>query len=646
MAGDDGPVRAVQAAERLDRGIERGDVRRLRWALRAFDLRLANLFIVGRPVRLTRQSQAARERYLASWAGSRFALRRAAFGAFKRILCLLAYATPTSADGTARNPRLDAIGYRPALEPVTATPTAIERVPIGPAQEGIAARFPVDLEADVVVVGSGAGGGVVARDLAAAGRSVLVIEAGPLVKEPDMPTDELAALDRLFLQGGLAATSDGSILLLAGASVGGGTTVNWATCLPPSAATREEWAQRHGVEGFDGPDVEADLEVLTGDLGLVPPPNVPPKDAVLLRGARALGLEAEETRRNAVDCGDCGSCPFGCRRGSKRSTSRVHLAEAVAHGARILPDTTVDRVTISAARVTGVEATAVASDGSTRRVRVVARQVVVAAGALRTPGILDRSAVGHPALGRFLRIHPTAAILARYPERIEMWRGTMQAARSLAFQPDFVVESVPGHPGLIALAAPWQSAQSHADDMRALAGAAPLIAISRDADWGRVTPLLSGRSRVDYRLSRGDVAHLRRGLVEMARIARAAGAEQVQAIGQPGARWRAADGHRAFEAYLATLGSFDFAPFRGSVFSAHQMGTARMGSLAGVSVCDGDGRVRWSVAGLSANQAIWGLYVADSSLFVTAIGVNPMLTVMLLARRVARTVLAEATAAG
>ena len=108
------------------------------------------------------------------------------------------------------------------------------------------------LHADVVVVGSGAGGGVVAAETARAGRSVIVVEAGPFIPEPEMPTDELAAFDRMYLDHGMTATWDGAVSILAGAVVGGGTTVNWMTSIPAQPSVRGEWTADHGIDGADG----------------------------------------------------------------------------------------------------------------------------------------------------------------------------------------------------------------------------------------------------------------------------------------------------------------------------------------------------------------------------------------------------------
>ena len=635
-----GATRRADLAARAIDELDPTQARQLRLVLGLLEAPLVNLLMTGRPRAFHELDGRARERYLLAWATSRLALRRSAFQAFKKLLSFLAYADPEEG---APNPLWPAMGYRRPIEPVTPAPTPVQAVDLS-----LAVRpdgSPIVLEADVAVVGSGAGGGVIAAECARAGRSVIVLEAGPLVTEPDMPTDELSAYDRLYLDHGLTSTWDGAVSILAASVVGGGTTVNWMTCIPVQEAIRREWATDHGLDGIDGPELDTDLAVVERELGVQGPPAVPPKDAAILRGAAVLGWEAAETRRNGVGCGDCGSCAFGCRRGAKQGGLRVHLAEAWRHRARIVPGARVERAILEGDRAAGVEA--VLGDG--RRLVVRARQVVVSAGALRTPGILERSGVGHPGLGRNLRLHPVAVVGARFRDPVEMWCGTTQAVRSLEFlEPPapagsgFVIESAPGHPGLIALAFPWESTDQFAELMGRVGHFAPLIAIARDLGSGRVRASRSGGARIDYRVGLGDAATLRRGLVAMAQLGRAAGAVELVALGTPAAWFRtpASDGagvDPAFEAYLGRLGTFDFGPNRGLVFSAHQMGTARMGADPRDHPTDERGRVRATVRG----RPIGGLYVADTSLFPTAIGVNPMVTAMLLARRVSRTVLAE-----
>jgi choline dehydrogenase-like flavoprotein len=235
------------------------------------------------------------------------------------------------------------------------------------------------------------------------------------------------------------------------------------------------------------------------------------------------------------------------------------------------------------------------------------------------------------------------------PSPIDMWRGPLQAARSMQFAADergrrgYVIESAPGHPGLLALALPWDGIDEHASTMRVSRSILPLLAITRDGGEGRVTRTRTGRIRVDYALDKVGVATIRHATVRLARLARAAGAGEIVVCATPGRRFepitvsQAAD-DAAFERFIDDLERLDVGPNRASLFSAHQMGTLRMGAGRRDHVCDPAGRVR---AGGPRYRIVGGLYVADASLFPTGIGVNPMLTVMALARRVARTVLTE-----
>jgi choline dehydrogenase-like flavoprotein len=207
----------------------------------------------------------------------------------------------------------------------------------------------------------------------------------------------------------------------------------------------------------------------------------------------------------------------------------------------------------------------------------------------------------------------------------------------------YVIESAPGHPGLMALALPWDGIDDHAATMRGVRNILPLVAVTRDGGKGRVTRTRAGHVRIDYELDRIGLATLRHATVRLTRLARAAGAGEILVCATPGIRFTpitvspAAD-DAAFERFVDRLERMDFAPNRGSLFSAHQMGTLRMGAQRANHVCDPAGRVR---ASRRRNRVIAGLYVADASLFPTGLGVSPMLTVMALARRVARTVVAE-----
>jgi choline dehydrogenase-like flavoprotein len=643
--------RARLTTEALERAADPEQVLQFHRLLGLMESRFANLFLGGGPARFTSMSPAARERYLLGWSRSRFASRRTAFATLRKLMTFLAYADP-GADASG-NPRHAVIGYEPEHPPVTADPTAIRpfRLPfdVGSADE------PMTLEADVVIVGSGAGGGVVAAELAEAGRSVVVLEAGPFVDETTMPRNELDAFSRLYLNYGLLATWDGAVTMLAGSGVGGGTLVNWMTSMEAPADVRDEWRRDHGLTDLeDGGIWSDDVAILERELSVRPVRQHPPKDQVILVGAERLGWEAAPARRNAAQaCDDCGSCPFGCRRASKQSGIRVHLARAAAAGARIVPQVRVTKVLIERGRAVGVQGRALVPgsdpEPTVRPLIVRARQVVLAAGALRTPALLQASGVKHRAIGYHLRVHPVPVVAGRMTMPVDMWHGPMQGARSLQFRsPErgrnaYAIESAPGHVGLLALALPWEGIDAHAASMREARHLAPLVAVTRDGGTGRVTLTKAGRVRVDYWLDHVGIATLRHAAVRMARLARAAGAGEIVVAATPGIRFlpvrsSAETDAAAYARFEDRVARMDFRPNRGSVFSAHQMGTVRMGASPRDHPCDPNGRVR---ARGRRDRFVGGLYVADSSLFPTALGINPMLTVMALARRVARSVLAE-----
>src|SRR6266540_7523832 len=202
--------------------------------LDAIESPLLNLALTGRAVRFTTLSQPEREAYLKRWAASPLPLKRRAFQVMKRLVLLYAY-------GQDGSPYAALMGYaQPALDRV-ADPVPL-RVRRGAAGETI--------DADVCVIGSGAGGGVVAAMLAAAGKRVVVVERAALRTESDFDGRELAGYASLFVDRGIAATSDRAISLLAGSAVGGGTVVNWNTSLRLPAAVRDDW-RAAGVDDLE-----------------------------------------------------------------------------------------------------------------------------------------------------------------------------------------------------------------------------------------------------------------------------------------------------------------------------------------------------------------------------------------------------------
>jgi choline dehydrogenase-like flavoprotein len=547
---------------------------------------------------------------------------RSGFQALKRLATFLFYALTKE---NQPNPSWSALSYdppppSPGRAPLTVTPIVAD----------------TRIAADVCIVGAGAGGGVVAALLAAAGRRVVVLEAGPPDQSPDFDQRELAGMQRLYLDQGTTATRDLSVAILAGSALGGGTAVNWQTSLRTPDFIREEWAARSGMaELIDTPFSRA-LDTVCDRLGVGTGESVwNANNSALKRGSDALGYAWNVIPRNARGCDlrQCGFCVFGCRVGGKQSTAVTFLADAQRDGdTTIIASCRATRARLENGRVTGVDALVRDhSAGVEHRVRVDADTVVVAAGALETTALLLRSGVEHRQLGRNLHLHPTTAVGGQYSEPVRGWIGAPQTVLTEEFARvrgnyGFRLETPPIHPGLLALAQPWTDAREHRAHMQQLPNVAAFIVLTRDRQTGRVRIDRDGRTMVDYSVGRMERLLLQRGIAVASRIHWAAGAREIHTLHAIGPSLRRPLTGRAadIEAFCQTMETLPVHANHAALFSAHQMGTARMGSDSKHDVCDPAGKV----------YGTDGLYVADGSLFPASSGVNPMITIMALAHMV------------
>ena len=243
-------------------------------------------------------SPAERERLLLRWAHSPLALQRSAFQAFRKLLSFLAYAAP-GPDGEAANPLLAAIGYAP--DDGAGDPGPDDRPPargrsLVRAMPRCSSRPTSSSSAPAPAAGSSP------PSSRSAGRSVLVLEAGPFVDEATMPRTRSRPSPGSTSTTACSRRGTRRSALLAGSAVGGGTLVNWMTCIDIPPAVRAEWAAEHGLDGLDGAEWDADRAAIEAELGVAASEDAPPKDAAILRGAAALGWEAAPTRRNATGC--------------------------------------------------------------------------------------------------------------------------------------------------------------------------------------------------------------------------------------------------------------------------------------------------------------------------------------------------------
>jgi choline dehydrogenase-like flavoprotein len=464
-----------------------------------------------------------------------------------------------------------------------------------------------ELSADAVVVGTGAGGAAVAAELAGGGLDVVVLEEGERHDHRTFTARPRDMTPRLYRDAGqLATVGTPPIVLPLGRAVGGTTLINSGTCFRTPADVLERWAREDGIAPL-GDDVFDHVEDVLGVAEV--PPQLAGRNALLVkRGAEALGLSGGFLRRNAPGCRGSGVCAFGCPTGAKQHAAASWLPRAEAAGARVLTGVKVRRVLVRGGRAQGVEA---------RGLTVRAPIVVVACGALLSPGLLRRSGVRAPALGRHLTIHAAGAARARFDEPIDPWDGVPQSYYVDALAGDgIMLEGIAGPPDQAALATPGTGAL-HRERMLAARSTASFGVMVADSATGTVREL-GGRLLVRYDLHPDDAERLRRGFALLADIWWEVGAREilVPLAGVPALR-------RGDSGPLARA---RVRPRDVKAMAFHPLGTARAGADPARSVVDPELQV----------HDVGGLYVADGSAVPSSPQVNPQVTIMAFAVRLGR----------
>jgi long-chain-alcohol oxidase len=617
------PIRvAASMEETFARLPSEADRRRLRMIVGMLGRRSGTFLLTGRPIPFHRWPREQRVAVMSSWSTSRLTFRRQLFQVFKR-LSLLAFLGDTEDDGT--NPVWPEIGYPGPVSAPPQTPKSIRTTTL----DG-----DTTLTCDAVVIGSGAGGGVVAGELTAAGKDVIVLEEGGYYNEADFNQLELAMMRKLYYQGGFAATADAAIALIAGGCLGGGTVVNYTTSFRSPDWLRQEWADQYGLTAFATDEYAASMDAVYERLGVnVSHSRVSARERVLERGMRQLGWHAGYMPRNVQGCTQdarCGFCGYGCQIGAKQSTLKTYLLDAYRRRARMIVNCTVDRVLIEDGRAVGVRATVRQPEMPAFTLIVRSRAVVAAAGAIGTPALLQRSAVPSKAVGKGLRLHPSTAVSGIFDEVLRPWEGTLQAVYSDEFA-DLdgqhfgpKIESAPLHPALLALVTPWRKPEQYIRLMRSLPNLSLTGILLRDSGAGQVITK-DGTARVEYRLSRPDLAHMRKGIEAGVRILEAAGAKEIFTSQAAYVAYR--PGQRGgVEAFMNEVDRHGYGPGQMGYVSFHQMGSCRMGTDPATSVIGPEHEA----------HAVKRLFVADGSAFPSASGVNPMITIMAMAHRASR----------
>ncbi|KAH7401269.1 hypothetical protein BKA66DRAFT_564925 [Pyrenochaeta sp. MPI-SDFR-AT-0127] len=514
---------------------------------------------------------------------------------------------------------------------------------------------PEVIDTDVVIVGSGCGGGVTAKNLAEAGHRVLVVEKAYHWTPDHFPMSEANGWNHLFMNGAFISSDDTSVSVVAGQSWGGGGTVNWSASLQTQGYVRREWAAK-GLPFFTSAQFQESLDRVCGRMGVSTEYIKQNRgNEILLEGARKLGWAHKAVPQNTGGSQhNCGHCTFGCGSCEKQGPVVSFLPDAARAGAKFIEGFHAEKIVFSnkggKKTATGVIGTWVSRDSNggvagepltRRKVLIKAKRVIVSAGTMQSPLLLLRSGLKNPQIGRNLYVHPVTVMGAIHKEEIKPWEGAILTAVVGEYENldgkghGAKLEATNMIPSSWLMWLDWKGGLDYKLDAARLKHMVGYISICRDRDTGRVYPdPVDGRVRFQYSPSKFDKRHILEGLIALAKIQYVEGAEEIFTV-MPGMKpfvrdlaASAGDGinDEKFQAWLDGIREKGF-PTPESVFvSAHQMGSNRMSALEKDGVVDPNGKV-------------WGteaLYVVDASIFPSASGVNPMVTNMAISDWISR----------
>ena len=478
----------------------------------------------------------------------------------------------------------------------------------------------IDVEADVCIIGAGAGGCAAACAIAESGRSVVVVEEGrhwaPSQFQPSVPW----AFKNLYAGRGSRATRGNCVIPVPGGrGVGGSTLINSAICFRTPAPVLARWREEFGCHALSDAWMNACFDRIWQTIGVtVNPPEVQKKNNLIFKqGADALGLDGRWMERSAPGCQGCGTCQQGCGSGGKLSVDRTFLELAIRTGrVAVYADCRVDDVETVGDRVVAVSGRTIEPSHyrDQGRFRVRAQEFLVAGGAIGSPRLLLQHGLAGGPVGENLHIHPTAGVFAKFSEEVYAWEGVTQGYYVDCWKDGYLLQTVSMPPDQYYLSMPLaldESLQAPAD-LRYFASAG--VVVHDEDSTGTV-----GDGALTYWLGDGDRVRLLAGLRQTARVFFAAGATEIitGVHGAPVLR---------SEADIDAALPDDIPAHEIGLYAAHPMGTCRMGADPNTSVVDPDGRV-WGWA---------NLWVADASVFPTSLGVNPQVTVMALGLTVGR----------
>jgi choline dehydrogenase-like flavoprotein len=485
------------------------------------------------------------------------------------------------------------------------------------------------LQAEVCVIGSGAGGAVVAKELAEAGRDVIMLEQGGHYTKEDFTQREDEMMPLLYEDMGQRATVDQSIIILQGKNVGGSTVHNLCYCFRTPEPILEKWRREDGVRDMSYAQMVPSFERVEKMLKVKPilPHEVNALNNKVRQGCEKLGYHGMVTKHNRENCTTSGFCLLGCPFDAKQSMLITYIPAASAAGARIYANCPVRKIHADDGRARWVEAVVVDALGRTRHhVRVDAQVVVLSAGAINSPQILLSSGIANSSgqIGKNLHLHPSVLLAGVYDEDIYGYRGIPQSYYvdefiNLEKDPDsgYIIMPVYGFPVATASQLPGFG-RDHWEAMRSFHRTVGILVLMHDQSAGVVQMSGSGRPQILYEVNAKERRLFLEGMKHCAEILFASGAKKVLAPYESPLWLQPGDDLGAIERRGLYPNDIPLA-------STHPQSTCKMG----------ENRRRSVVSSWCQSHDLKNLFVCDMSVFPSSLGAPPQISTAAIADRTA-----------